>query len=396
MRSVISNHDYYMSAADGTTKEGEFEMEVKFYKIIGTDNRRFGFAVIHAAYKGKWVFVRHKDRNTWEIPGGHREANEDIDATASRELYEETGAVKYEIEQVCDYSVTKDGATTFGRLFYAGITELGQLPESEIKEIRLMKEMPESLTYPDIQPQLHRRVLEYLWEKALRLLENDKARNINMINFIKNYPVHWVDTAGESVLIRGRSDEEWVYISSKSEVEFRQLIQGLDEEDKCFAVLEDWMLPYIVKGREIRSQLTSIKLVYDKKIPLPHGNSNVVSLSVKDAPYIYENSKYKEYISVEYIEERISNGIGLGIYRDKKPVAWAITHDDGAIGFLNVLEEYRRKGYGTDVTVAMVKKMLELGKVPFVHIEEENEKSMNLALKTGFRKDRRVHWIKFS
>ena len=28
---------------------------------------------------GKWVFCRHKERNTWEIPGGHREMGEAIE-----------------------------------------------------------------------------------------------------------------------------------------------------------------------------------------------------------------------------------------------------------------------------------------------------------------------------
>jgi FR47-like protein. len=137
-----------------------------------------------------------------------------------------------------------------------------------------------------------------------------------------------------------------------------------------------------------------MKLVYDSNVPLPTVKSHIVDLLIADAPYIFENSKYKEYISIEYIEDRIKNGIGLGIYENEKLVAWAITHDDGAIGFLNVLEDYRRKGYGMDVTVAMIKRLLELGQLPFVHIEEDNVKSMNLALKAGFRKDRRVHWIK--
>ncbi|SFG41486.1 FR47-like protein [Desulfotomaculum arcticum] len=97
---------------------------------------------------------------------------------------------------------------------------------------------------------------------------------------------------------------------------------------------------------------------------------------------------------MDYIVERIQNGIGCGIWQNKKLVAWALTHDDGAIGFLNVLEGYRRKGYGKDITVAMIKRLLEIGEVPYAHIEEENEKSMSLALKTGFRKDRRIHWIK--
>ena len=116
-------------------------------------------------------------------------------------------------------------------MFYARITELGQLPESEIGEVRLMKEMPESVTYPDIQPQLQQKVWQYLSENLVESLQKDKVRNINFINFIQSYPIHTFDSVGDSVLIRGRSDEEWVYISSKSEDEFRQLIQGLDEED---------------------------------------------------------------------------------------------------------------------------------------------------------------------
>lgn len=370
-------------------------MEIKFYSLGEINNTQFHFAVICASYMGKWIFVRHKDRKTWEIPGGHREENEDNNLTASRELFEETGAVNYEIKPVCDYSVSMGEVTTFGRLFYAKVISMGPLPESEICEIRLLKEMPDDLTYAQIQPYLHKKVLEHLSINTIHLLEKDKYRNINMINFIKNYPVHTIDIIGDSVLIRGRSDEDWVYISSESRDEFHQLLKGLDEEDKCFAILEDWMLPSIMKDREIRSQLTSMKLVFDSRTPLPSVQSTVVSLSASDAPYIYENSKYKEYTSIEYIQDRINNGVGLCIHEDGKVVAWAITHDDGAIGFLNVLEEYRRKGYGTDVTVATIKRLLESDEVPFVHIEEENHKSMNLALKAGFNNDRRIHWIKF-
>ncbi|SFG41462.1 8-oxo-dGTP diphosphatase [Desulfotomaculum arcticum] len=131
------------------------------------------------------------------------------------------------------------------------------------------------------------RILEQLRENSLVHLTKDKARNINIINFIKKYPVHRISIVGESVLICGRSDEDWVYISSKSEDEFQQLIQDLDEEDKCFAVLEDWMLPYIVKDREIRSRLTCIKLVYDSNARLQPSQFKCIPLSISDAPTIY-------------------------------------------------------------------------------------------------------------
>lgn len=142
-------------------------MIIKFYKLGDVDNGQFHYAVISASYKGKWIFVRHKDRKTWEIPAGHREENEDINLTAKRELFEETGAVNYEIEPVFDYSVTIDETTTFGRLFYGKVSEMGTLPESEICEVKLLKEMPDNLTYPEVQPYLHKKVLEYLKAKTL-------------------------------------------------------------------------------------------------------------------------------------------------------------------------------------------------------------------------------------
>ena len=57
--------------------------KVNFYDNI--DDSMLKFAVIIARHNGKWVFCKHKERNTWEVPGGHRAANEDIIDTAKRE-----------------------------------------------------------------------------------------------------------------------------------------------------------------------------------------------------------------------------------------------------------------------------------------------------------------------
>lgn len=135
-------------------------MKIGFYEIGEVDELNLKYAVICAAYKDKWVFVRHRDRKTWEIPGGRREVDEPIDHTALRELYEETGAVKQKMRAICDYSVTSEAEKNYGRLYYAEIQELGTLPESEIGEIRLFQDMPENLTYPLIQPYLFQRVIE--------------------------------------------------------------------------------------------------------------------------------------------------------------------------------------------------------------------------------------------
>ena len=140
--------------------------DIAYLPLRALPNDQLTYAVIGAKYDGKWVFCRHSERSTYEMPGGHREPGEDIADTAKRELYEETGAIAYDLKPICLYSVTLKGKTGYGGLFYAEIHKLGDLPDSEIAEIFLMDAMPGNLTYPHIQPHLWERVRKSITEGA--------------------------------------------------------------------------------------------------------------------------------------------------------------------------------------------------------------------------------------
>jgi 8-oxo-dGTP diphosphatase len=136
--------------------------EVSFYEPSFVPDSGLTYSVISARYAGRWIFVRHQDRTTLEIAGGHIEKNETPEEAAGRELMEETGALKFELECVATYSVKKAGKTGYGRLYLAEVSELGKIPDiSEIAEIVILDQLPENLTYPDIQPSLFRRCIEY-------------------------------------------------------------------------------------------------------------------------------------------------------------------------------------------------------------------------------------------
>ena len=120
------------------------------------------FSVIAARYRGEWLLVRQAVRETWEIPGGHIEPGESPLAAAERELWEETGAAEFTLDFVSRYRVTREGESGDGCLFFAEIQSLGALPGYEIAECRSFACLPESLTYPQIQPQLHHRVQAWL------------------------------------------------------------------------------------------------------------------------------------------------------------------------------------------------------------------------------------------
>ena len=133
--------------------------QVAFYKKA--DDELLQFAVIAAKYQGRWVLCKHKERSTWEFPGGHREAGETIEAAAVRELYEETGAAEYRMVPVSVYSVTDQAqsgekqAESFGMLFSAEISRFDQLPPVfEMEKIECFENPPDNWTYPEIQPLL--------------------------------------------------------------------------------------------------------------------------------------------------------------------------------------------------------------------------------------------------
>lgn len=130
--------------------------KVQFYDRV--DDGKLRFAVIITRTEGQWVFCKHRDRDTLEAPGGHREPGEDILDTAKRELYEETGAIDFSMEPVCVYSVTApgnfDGQETFGMLFSADVREFEKELHSEIERIVIRDDLPDNWTYPEIQPLL--------------------------------------------------------------------------------------------------------------------------------------------------------------------------------------------------------------------------------------------------
>ncbi len=123
---------------------------------------KMAYVVIVSKYKGKWVFVRHRERSTYEVPGGHIEQGEDYMAAAKRELYEETGATDFSLDFVSVYAVTRNDEVSGGYLFFADIKELSELPDYEMAELVLFDYLPENLTYPQIQPHLFDRVQEWL------------------------------------------------------------------------------------------------------------------------------------------------------------------------------------------------------------------------------------------
>lgn len=130
------------------------DFTVRFYDELPADAQP-KYAVIIARYRGKLLWCRHRERSTWEVPGGHIEVGETAIEAAARELQEESGATDFTLTPVCWYRLHfHDGRLGSASLLCAAevhaLTEL----HAEIAEVRTFDDMPPALTYPDIQPHL--------------------------------------------------------------------------------------------------------------------------------------------------------------------------------------------------------------------------------------------------
>jgi 8-oxo-dGTP diphosphatase len=195
-------------------------------------------------------------------------------------------------------------------------------------------------------------------------------------------------------LISGRSDHLWAYISSADPRECRILIQKFNFATRYFASLENWMLPLIKKRKKLEWELDTLRYILPDYVKIDDPAYNIKELKPEHGEDIFQNTNYQEFTSVDYIKERIETGISGGIFEDEKLVAWGLTHDDGALGFLHVLPDFRRKGLGSEIVKYLINKKRSYNEPVFANIEPDNIKAINLVEKLGFVFDREIYWIK--
>jgi len=117
----------------------------------------------------------------------------------------------------------------------------------------------------------------------------------------------------------------------------------------------------------------------------------VSRLRPEDAPLIARAWPYGR--SPDRILRRIRSGPGYCIRRNEAPVAWGLTHDDGSMGFLHVVEQYRHQGMAKTLTTALAERLLRLGVQPFMYIITDNWASLRLTASMGFSRAGRFSWL---
>jgi len=124
--------------------------------------KTYSFTVVFARYRDKWLYCRARERDTFETAGGHIERGETPLEGAKRELFEESGAKRFDIVPAFDYTVHVETGYSNGQVYFAQIHELGDIPDYEMTEVELFDAIPDKMRFPNILPILYEKMQKWL------------------------------------------------------------------------------------------------------------------------------------------------------------------------------------------------------------------------------------------
>lgn len=154
-------------------------MEITSYSLSEVNYDEIKYVVMIAEYKENLVIIKHKNKELWELPGGKREEGEWLLKAASRELYEETGAIIFELIPYGIYLMNG----SYGMNLYVNIGEIGPLPDYEIERIAFCSELPDDLAYGEIYHKMYKDWNELKDKNELKKYKINYKEQINNFEF---------------------------------------------------------------------------------------------------------------------------------------------------------------------------------------------------------------------
>ena len=227
-----------------------------------------------------------------------------------------------------------------------------------------------------------------------RILDLYPLAGIATRGYYSNYPMKAYAVRNNCALVVGYTDQVWIHCLGKDKGDLLALLKEYAGLSSYYYSVEEWVLPLIHEIGEEEWRMETVRYMLDDAIELPKPDNKIVPLSPDDTDYIFGYSDYREYTDPGYIRDRLERDMSAAIMDKGKPVAWGLTHDDGALGFLHVLPEYRGKGYGRDIMLAHIAMKREKNEPVYCNIVPGNTPAIKLVESLGFKADRKIYWVK--
>lgn len=235
-----------------------------------------------------------------------------------------------------------------------------------------------------------------------------------MLEYLQKDPVSHIDML--EPLRRGTAEilydgEDGVMIlETRSQI----YMISMEQEETCFQILKHYPpAVYAVHQKNIASALQEqyhfpeFHPCYQYCYPyeILHGEQlakagitekEISQVRLLDERYLEIVIRYYDAMDdPAYIRELMERGQLWGIFEKEDLAGFIGEHLEGSMGLLEVLPEYRRKGYGTVLEAFLIRRMLSQERTPFCQVFEGNVVSEKLQQKLGLERSKQMTWWLF-
>lgn len=141
----------------------------------------------------------------------------------------------------------------------------------------------------------------------------------------------------------------------------------------------------------LEPKIIAYQYSYLKKCVTISSEIIIKPIGIEYLSFIKQN--YLAPVDHQYLQKRLDANVFVGAFIENKIVGFAGIHDEGTIGFVEVLKNYRRMKIGTALETYLIDRLLKIKEDIYLQVEINNDVSIRLHEKLGFlRGDDIISW----
>jgi len=229
-------------------------------------------------------------------------------------------------------------------------------------------------------------------EKALEYLGQNSLFHMGMIFPIKRESAEIFHAGDDGIFIQDKMSGAFM-LSFCDLDKGKELLDSIDRVE-LICIYQKELAQYFQEKHNYDKYEENFQAVYMKNEPVTVSAEGleIRTLDVDSLDLIYEH--YNHHVSYDYLRRRLDSGAIYGGYCEGTFCGFAGTHEEGAVGILKVLDEFRRRGFAEALEGHVINAVLANGEVPFVQVSPDNEASIGLQRKLGLEvSGDKLYWL---
>ncbi len=225
---------------------------------------------------------------------------------------------------------------------------------------------------------------------AYQYLNKNKMLNIDMIDGLNSGEAEVIYAAENGVLLYNISGGSYL-ISADGDIE--RILACVDKNARIFMAHQDFYIPLLKRQFGLDTEMRCYMAVYTK----PAAPEFKTDYEIRQLTIDYLDVVLNTYSYIgnkDYIARRIQDKFMYGAFLGDELLGYIGTHDEGAMGMLEVMPQHRRKGIGYALEAYLINVLLQKGRAPYAHVVEDNQASLALQKKLGMDiLDQKISWV---